>query len=111
MEIASNSLLDDNPIGSLIRVWPDGGRATIAEGLFFPGGLAIHPESGDAYVSLCGVCPGGGTVARFDTGPPAPEQVGAVDAGTGLWTLPGIDPFYFGVPGDVPFLGDWNGAA
>ncbi len=33
---------------------------------------------------------------------------GYVDAG-GQWFLPGLAPFWFGVPGDIPFLGDWNG--
>ncbi len=28
----------------------------------------------------------------------------------GQWIVPGAgDPFYFGVPGDIPFLGDWDG--
>ncbi|MBT8200673.1 MAG: CHRD domain-containing protein [Acidimicrobiia bacterium] len=30
-------------------------------------------------------------------------------SGGGLWTLPGYDPFYFGNPGDIPFVGDWDG--
>ncbi len=37
-----------------------------------------------------------------------PDTIGYVNAG-GLWTLPGHDPFYFGNPGDIPFLGDWDG--
>lgn len=28
---------------------------------------------------------------------------------TGLWTIPGVAPFYFGVADDIPFLGDFNG--
>ncbi|NNC93119.1 MAG: hypothetical protein HKN80_11590, partial [Acidimicrobiia bacterium] len=31
------------------------------------------------------------------------------DPATGLWTVGGAEPFYFGVPEDTPFLGDWNG--
>ncbi|MBT8201844.1 MAG: CHRD domain-containing protein [Acidimicrobiia bacterium] len=27
----------------------------------------------------------------------------------GLWSGGGYEPFYFGVPGDIPFLGDWDG--
>ena len=27
----------------------------------------------------------------------------------GQWMVPGTDPFFFGDPGDTPFLGDWNG--
>lgn len=41
---------------------------------------------------------------------PAPgARVGLVNPGTGLWAPPGLDPFFYGVPGDVPFLGDWDG--
>ena len=39
--------------------------------------------------------------------------VGLVDPSTGLWYLRDqwgvIDSFYYGNPGDVPFLGDWDG--
>jgi hypothetical protein len=27
----------------------------------------------------------------------------------GLWQVEGFEPFYFGAPGDIPFLGDWDG--
>ncbi len=27
----------------------------------------------------------------------------------GLWRVEGYEPFYFGMPGDIPFLGDWDG--
>ena len=37
----------------------------------------------------------------------ADPLVGSVGP-TGLWTVPGADPFYFGVAGDTPFLGDFN---
>lgn len=46
----------------------------------------------------------------FRTGP-APDGVGVVDPGQGLWHLrdrTGVRSFYFGNPGDVPFLGDWD---
>jgi hypothetical protein len=40
------------------------------------------------------------------------ELVGAVDTATGEWHLRGPDgfttSFYYGNPGDVPFLGDWD---
>ena len=35
-------------------------------------------------------------------------SVGSVGP-TGLWTVPGVDPFYFGIGLDVPFLGDFDG--
>jgi uncharacterized surface protein with fasciclin (FAS1) repeats len=31
------------------------------------------------------------------------------DPASGLWTVGDAEPFYFGVPDDTPFLGDWNG--
>jgi len=34
--------------------------------------------------------------------------IGSVSA-EGLWTVPGVEPFFFGAPGDLPFLGDFNG--
>ncbi|NNL97196.1 MAG: hypothetical protein HKO63_03230 [Acidimicrobiia bacterium] len=48
------------------------------------------------------------------TAQPAPSvevddpAIGAVSSG-GLWTVPGAEPFFFGAPGDIPFLGDFNG--
>ena len=38
-----------------------------------------------------------------------PDEVGFVDPATGLWNLGADESFYFGVPGDIPFLGDWYG--
>ncbi|NIP96306.1 MAG: hypothetical protein GWO24_23885, partial [Akkermansiaceae bacterium] len=35
-------------------------------------------------------------------------MVGSV-AANGLWTVPGVEPFFFGVAGDIPFLGDFDG--
>jgi hypothetical protein len=41
-----------------------------------------------------------------------PDTVGLVDPLTGEWRLRGIDgvvtSFFYGNPGDVPFMGDWN---
>jgi uncharacterized surface protein with fasciclin (FAS1) repeats len=31
------------------------------------------------------------------------------DPSSGLWTVGEAEPFFFGVPGDTPFLGDWDG--
>ena len=52
------------PIGSLIRVAPDGTRSTVAAGLFAPGGVALGPD-GAPYVTVCSVCAGGGQVLRL----------------------------------------------
>ncbi len=40
--------------------------------------------------------------------PPEGSTLAYVSAG-GLWHVSGYEPFYFGVPGDIPFLGDWDG--
>jgi hypothetical protein len=41
-----------------------------------------------------------------------PHLVGLVDPGSGVWRIPDSDghvhSFYYGNPGDVPFMGDWN---
>ncbi|MEV8438122.1 ScyD/ScyE family protein [Actinosynnema sp. NPDC051121] len=67
LEIAHNGLTSGDPTGALIRVDHDGTRTTLASaGLIMPGGLALH--DGAAYVSNCGVCPGGGTVVRIPLG-------------------------------------------
>lgn len=42
---------------------------------------------------------------------PAKEDVGLVDPTTGIWYLrrgTKITSFYYGVPGDEPFMGDWD---
>lgn len=52
------------PVGSLIRVAPDGTRTTVATGLFAPGGVAFGPD-GAPYVTVCSVCAGGGQVLRL----------------------------------------------
>lgn len=64
LEIAHNSLLAENPEGALIRVGPGGGRSIVADGLVFPGGLAID-SLGKLYVTNCGICPGDGEVLRI----------------------------------------------
>ncbi|NNC90943.1 MAG: CHRD domain-containing protein [Acidimicrobiia bacterium] len=38
-----------------------------------------------------------------------PDEVGFVDPTTGFWQLGADESFFFGVPGDIPFLGDWDG--
>lgn len=38
-----------------------------------------------------------------------PDELGFVDPTTGLWNLGADESFFFGVPGDLPFLGDWDG--
>ena len=60
--------------------------------------------------------PGGGAEPGPGPGPaPAPviyDSVGLVDPATGVWRLRAsdttVDVFYYGNPGDVPFVGDWD---
>ena len=65
LEIATNSLLGD-PGGAVWKVNPNGTHTLIlGEPLFFPGGMAIS-NSGDIYVTNCGICAGGGQVIRIN---------------------------------------------
>jgi dipeptidyl aminopeptidase/acylaminoacyl peptidase len=45
--------------------------------------------------------------------PVIPQPVGLIDPATGIWRIAGADgalrTFYYGDPGDVPFVGDWDG--
>ncbi|NUT98393.1 MAG: ScyD/ScyE family protein [Saccharothrix sp.] len=64
LEIAHNGLTSGDPTGALIRVDPGGYHHVVAlDGLVMPGGLVI--DEGAAYVTNCGVCPGGGSVVRI----------------------------------------------
>lgn len=64
VQIASQGLLAQGPIGSLVKV--DAGSTSptpVVEQMFAPYGIAIR--DGKAYVSVCAVCPGGGAVMAF----------------------------------------------
>ncbi len=37
------------------------------------------------------------------------DEVGFFDPTTGIWSMPGQEPFYFGDPGDKPMSCDWDG--
>jgi sugar lactone lactonase YvrE len=65
LEIAHNSLLAPNPEGALIRVDPAGNREIVADGLFFPGGVALS-KNDEIYVTNCGVCFDDGEVLRIN---------------------------------------------
>jgi hypothetical protein len=52
------------PTGSLVRVEAGKAPTTVAEGLPAPYGVALR--RGDAYVTTCAVCPGGGSVVKID---------------------------------------------
>ncbi|TMK84927.1 MAG: ScyD/ScyE family protein [Actinobacteria bacterium] len=65
LEIAHNSLATSStPFGALLRLNPDGSKTVLFKDLFFPTSLAFTP-GGDALVTNCGVCPGGGEVLRI----------------------------------------------
>ena len=69
-----------------------------------------------------GAEPGFTVAARFTTvetpdptvppAQPGEDLVGLVDPATGVWSLRGaaggVTTFYYGDPGDVPFVGDWD---
>jgi hypothetical protein len=66
VELAANGLLN-GPIGALVSV-PAGSTSpnVVAGGLFAPYGVAIR--AGNAYVTTCSVCVGGGEVHRIPLG-------------------------------------------
>jgi hypothetical protein len=67
LEIFKNGLLSGDPTGALIRVGRNGKQHEImSTGLITPGGLTIR--GGNAYVSNCGTCAGGGEVLRIGLG-------------------------------------------
>ncbi len=62
LEIAHNSLLAEAPVGALMKIRPGQAPEVVLDGLNFPTGLTIR--GGDAYLTDCGICPGGGRVLR-----------------------------------------------
>ncbi len=53
-----------------------------------------------------------GGALQWQTLLPLPRPVGLVDSHTGIWRIPDansfVSSFYYGNPGDTPFLGDWD---
>ena len=68
-----------------------------------------QPEAGVFVVGADGVGPVRLASGNSPDWKPAANSVGLIDPSTGLWRLQGLAPFYFGDPGDTPFLGDWDG--
>jgi hypothetical protein len=65
LEIAHNSLATSStPFGALLRLNPDGSKTVLFKDLFFPTSLAFTGD--DAFVTNCGVCPGGGEVLKIE---------------------------------------------
>jgi len=86
------------------------------EHVFNSSGFHLSEEGKPAFASIVaggafravGACEGGGQAAALSAG------VGVVDPSQGFWWL--RDPpsgsttgFYYGNPGDIPFMGDWDG--
>jgi hypothetical protein len=64
LEVSHKGLASGDLTGALIRIKRDGSQQILmTTGLFAPGGLVL--KDGAAYVSNCGVCPGGGTILRI----------------------------------------------
>jgi hypothetical protein len=66
---------------------------------FTPGELTIGPPPPEVVPCQKGPCD---SIIRVDAG----SQWGLWD---GLHKWPDVSTFYFGNPGDLPFMGDWNG--
>ena len=66
LEIFHNGLLSGDPTGALIRVKSDRTQHVVFDDLITPGGLTLR--KGNAYVSNCGTCAGGGEVLRIPLG-------------------------------------------
>jgi sugar lactone lactonase YvrE len=58
--------------GSLVRVAPDGTRATVLDGLTMPTSVVVAPDDAAVYVSNFGLAAGAGEVLRLILAPPAP---------------------------------------
>jgi hypothetical protein len=59
-----------------------------------------------------GAQPGGDWEVVVESPDPIPDTVGLVDPASGVWRLlnqsGGLTTFFYGNPGDVPFMGDWD---
>jgi len=51
--------------GRVVRMYPDGHRAVVADGLNFPSGITVG-RADTLYVSNCGICAGNGEVLQID---------------------------------------------
>jgi len=76
-----------------------------------PFGISGAPDLG--AFELGEPAPSYGPRVGGGSGVSSPHQVGLVDPASGLWFLTDgvggdLAPFYYGNPGDVPFMGDWD---
>ena len=121
-------LVCDDGHGVIMTVRPDGSdltplQAEGGEGVWSPDGSQILYVSDDGQHDLRSyntalnsthLLLAGFRGADMDWQPvqQVPYPIGLVDPDTGVWRLAGDDgylmSFYYGNPGDVPFVGDWN---
>jgi hypothetical protein len=60
-----------------------------------------------ALVVLAALIPLPGAIAGL--GSPSGSDLAFYDPASGRWDLAGVDSFFYGAPGDLPLLCDWNG--
>ena len=60
-----------------------------------------------ALVVLAALLPLPGAIAGATS--PSGSDLAFYDPASGRWSLAGADPFFYGAPGDLPLLCDWNG--
>jgi Tol biopolymer transport system component len=110
--------LDGRPPADLTDDWagspawsPDGAMILYAyDGLWSGHGLALYDIGQGASRSLK---PGfTGESLEWQPIRMLPHPVGLVDPDSGVWRIPDsegvVTSFYYGNPGDVPFVGDWD---
>jgi hypothetical protein len=65
LEITHNGLLSPSPMGALMRLNTDGSRERLLDA-FFPTSLELARGGRRVFMTVCGVCAGGGEVWRVD---------------------------------------------
>jgi hypothetical protein len=104
----------DGTAPAVFAIAPLGGRSFerthsyAAEGFFQISTVIKDDVGSETKLNLAFVTVSGPAVGDGD------DTVGLVDPTTGLWRLYNdlgnmATEFYYGVPGDIPFMGDWNG--
>jgi CSLREA domain-containing protein len=108
-DVEGDTLTVDNP-GAASAV--NGTLALAADGSF-----SYTPDSGfsgnDTFTYRAADGTGLSNVATVTIAAASADTVGLVDPGTGKWYLRNgagaVTSFFYGNPGDVPFMGDWDG--
>ena len=100
--------------GSLDPSFGNGGKSLVdVDGDDRSNAIALQPDGKVVAAGLSRSELSDFTVVRLESSSQSVGPVGLVDPSTGLWYLRDawgwIESFYYGNPGDVPFLGDWDG--